>query len=182
MKTESMPVDSLKPDPGNARRHNETNIRAIMKSLERFGQQKPIVVDQSGTVVAGNGFLEAARRLGWQDVVVTRTKLTGTGARAYSIADNRTTDLSDWDDAILQEALNQIRAEEEALAEAAGFGLDDDTEVDAPAHLESISTKAPPKMAWVLIGIPTARFGEIADLVETIGAVDGAEIETQLGD
>ena len=57
------PIAEVTLDPANARAHSERNLQAIADSLDRFGQQKPIVITPDGTVVAGNGTLEAARSL-----------------------------------------------------------------------------------------------------------------------
>ena len=63
MNVETVPLTSLTPDPLNARKHNRRNIDAIKASLSKFGQRKPIVVTNDGTVIAGNGTLEAATSL-----------------------------------------------------------------------------------------------------------------------
>ena len=97
-------VDSLSADPANVRTHDKRNIDAIKASLRRFGQQKPIVVDGDGVVVAGNGTLAAARELGWQEIAVARTNLKGADAVAYAIADNRTAELARWEKLTGQEA------------------------------------------------------------------------------
>lgn len=102
---ERVSVDELKLDPKNARRHPDRNLAAIRASLERFGQQKPIVVKKDGTVIAGNGTLEAARLLGWTHLDVVRTSLDGADAAAFAIADNRTGELSEWDVNALIETL-----------------------------------------------------------------------------
>ena len=59
MEIEDVPVDSLHNDPANVRKHGEQNLAAIKASLARFGQQKPIVVNADGGVIAGNGTLMA---------------------------------------------------------------------------------------------------------------------------
>ena len=51
-------LDAIHPDPANARVHDKRNLDEIKGSLARFGQQKPIVVDRSGTIRAGNGDVE----------------------------------------------------------------------------------------------------------------------------
>lgn len=102
---ERVSVDELRLDPRNARLHPERNLTAIRASLERFGQQKPIVVKKDGTVVAGNGTLEVARQLGWTHVDVVRTELDGAAAAAFAVADNRTGELSEWDVNALIETL-----------------------------------------------------------------------------
>jgi ParB-like chromosome segregation protein Spo0J len=60
MKLESLPIDQVHADPANARRHPQRNLDAIMSSLARFGQQKPIVIDEQNICRAGNGTLAAA--------------------------------------------------------------------------------------------------------------------------
>lgn len=97
MEIQRMPLGDLSPDPSNARRHPERNLDAIIASLRKFGQQKPIVVDGRGIVVAGNGTFEAAKRLGWSEIAVVRTDLAGIEATAFAIADNRTAELAEWD-------------------------------------------------------------------------------------
>lgn len=116
-----MRVADLSCDPSNARRHSPRNIDAIKASLSRFGQQKPIVVGKGGVVIAGNGTLEAARALGWESVAAVETALEGPEAAAYAIADNRTGELAEWDDAALAELLSSIQADDASLLEAIGF-------------------------------------------------------------
>ena len=94
LKVETVTLASLALDPRNARRHPERNLESIKASLNRFGQQKPIVVDADGVIVAGNGTYAAAAALGWKSIDVVCTKLRGAEARAFAIADNRTAEPS----------------------------------------------------------------------------------------
>jgi DNA modification methylase len=123
---ERVPLDQLTPDPANARLHDERNLDAIKGSLARFGQQKPIVVDRRGVIRAGNGTYQAAKALGWKGLDVVRTDLDGLEAAAFSIADNRTSDLSAFDDGALGRLLEQLRAED--ALDGIGF---DEREIDA---------------------------------------------------
>ena len=54
MQIKKIAIEKLSNDPANARKHDDRNIEAIVGSLRRFGQQKPIVVDVTGVVRAGN--------------------------------------------------------------------------------------------------------------------------------
>ena len=108
MNTELVPIDDLTPDPANARKHGERNLSSIIDSLRAFGQQKPIVVDRRGVVIAGNGTLEAAKRLGWEEIAVVRTELDPTQATAFGIADNRTAELAEWDEDVLVSLLDSL--------------------------------------------------------------------------
>lgn len=123
-----VPIASLLADPRNARHHDEKNIEAITASLRKFGQQKPIVVDQTGKrVIAGNGTLVAAQRLGWENVAVSKSSLADLQADAYGIADNRSAELASWRDDVLASVLKDIAALEDHpdLFEATGFNLRD---------------------------------------------------------
>lgn len=118
----SRPIDSITPDPANLRRHNERSLAAVAASLARFGQQKPIVIDRKGVVIAGHGVLGAARRLGWKQVAVIESRLGGVERIAYGIADNRTAELSEWDEGALIATLREMDA---TLQSVTGFDVDD---------------------------------------------------------
>lgn len=106
---ERVSIESLRLDPQNARLHPLKNMEAIKASLEEFGQQRDILVARStGTVVAGNGTLMAAKELGWTDINVTWTDLEGDRAMAYALADNGTSLLADWDIPILEIQISQL--------------------------------------------------------------------------
>lgn len=94
-------IDSLKNDPKNARTHGKRSIESIKRSLEDFGMQKPVIALPDGTVIAGNGVLQAAEELGWTKIaVVVFSDISK--AREYALQDNRTAELSTWDDDILR--------------------------------------------------------------------------------
>lgn len=120
---EYVPISSLSQDPSNARKHSKKNLDAIKGSLAKFDLQKPIVISSDNIVLAGNGTLAAAKELGWKDIGIIRSKLTGTEAIAYAIADNRTGELAEWDDDILGKALGGLKAENFDLKE---IGFDDE--------------------------------------------------------
>lgn len=121
MAVEDIPVTDLHNDPANVRKHGEDNLAAIKASLARFGQQKPIVVNPEGVVIAGNGTLMAARALGWKTIKAVRTNLAGADATAFAIADNRTAELAEWDESALHQQLAAIAIDDEELLAATGF-------------------------------------------------------------
>lgn len=117
----AMPIAGLNPDPRNARIHDERNMQAILRSLERFGQRQPIVVQKKGMIVrAGNARLEAAKRLGWTTIAAVVVDDDDLEAISYAIADNRTAELARWDDEVLQELLENLQLEEVNLLDV-GF-------------------------------------------------------------
>ena len=127
MNIETIKIKDLLNDPSNVRKHDERNLDSIKASLQRFGQQKPIVVDGKGIVVAGNGTLDAAKSLGWKDIQIVRTELVGADAVAYAIADNRTAELAIWDDDALAQTLASLKLDESIDEAITGFT---DQEID----------------------------------------------------
>jgi len=77
-----VPLAEIHVDPKNARAHDDRNLAAIKGSYEQFGQQKPIVVDKAGKILAGNGQYEGAKALGWTHLAVVRTDLKAPRPRA----------------------------------------------------------------------------------------------------
>src|SRR5262249_28715188 len=90
-------IDDLKPFPGNPRRHPEAQIARLMRSIERVWTN-PILIDESGTILAGHGRWEAAKRLGRSEVPpLTIARLSTAERRAVVIADNRLREQAVWD-------------------------------------------------------------------------------------
>jgi ParB-like nuclease domain len=95
-------IDDLKPFPGNPRRHPESQIAGLMKSIGKVGTN-PILIDESAMILAGHGRLEAAKRLGMSEVpTITISGLSPAEKRAILIADNRLPERAVWDIDVLR--------------------------------------------------------------------------------
>lgn len=106
---EQLPIDELKLDPRNPRHHSDLQIGQIARSIETFGFNVPVLIDSENKVLAGHGRVLAARKLGRPSLPVIRlTHLTPEQARAFSIADNRLTETSTWDDRLLGEIFRDL--------------------------------------------------------------------------
>lgn len=87
---ESWPIDQVHPYPGNAKIHDEKQIKSIALSIQKFGFDVPIVVDGAGVIIKGHGRRLAAISLDYTHVpVIVRTDMTAKQANASRIADNR---------------------------------------------------------------------------------------------
>jgi site-specific DNA-methyltransferase (adenine-specific) len=119
MKIETLQIKDLTPDPQNARQHDDKNLKAIQGSLKEFGQRKPIVITEAGVIVAGNGTVEAAKRLGWLKIDAVRVPgdWTPEQTKAFALADNRTAELAAWSPEVLASQLVEL--------EAAGFEIEE---------------------------------------------------------
>ena len=110
MKTEAVKIAQLELDPNNVRTHDPRSLEAIRRSLDEFGQRKPIVITDANVVVTGNGTVQAAQALGWADIIAVRIPKgwADEKVRAFAIADNRTSELSTFDTAKLLEQLTEL--------------------------------------------------------------------------
>jgi site-specific DNA-methyltransferase (adenine-specific) len=169
MNIETLRIVELTPDPNNARQHDDKNLKAIMGSLKEFGQRKPIVITEAGTIVAGNGTVEAAKRLGWLDIEVVRVPSDWTDAqvKAFAIADNRTAELANWNQEVLTSQLLELEAEGWELAEF-GFEAFELPDEDKPIIEDEIPESAPSRVAlgdiWQL-GNHRLMCGDATDLL-----------------
>src|SRR5438034_1125032 len=102
-------TEELKLDPGNPRIHAKRQIGQIANSIRIFGFNVPVLVDRQGNVVCGHGRLLACRELGMTEVpTLCLDHLTPAQARAFTIADNRLTEIATWDDQLLAQQLRDL--------------------------------------------------------------------------
>jgi DNA modification methylase len=102
-------ISDLIPASDNPRKHDRAQVRAIARSIEAFGFNAPILTDKYRKIVAGHGRYEAAKLLGLtQAPVIFLDHLTEAQARAYRLADNKLTDRSRWDDAMVAAQLKEL--------------------------------------------------------------------------
>ncbi len=105
-------VSDLFPDPRNARAHSERNLELIAQSLTELGAARSIVVDEAGTILAGNATVQAAQQAGLigvrvidadgsELIAVRRSGLSPEQKRRLALFDNRTAELASWDTDIL---------------------------------------------------------------------------------
>jgi ParB-like chromosome segregation protein Spo0J len=133
-------ITELSLDPSNVRKHSRRNLDAIKASLRKFGQQKPIVVDAKGIVLAGNGTLTAAQELGWTEIQIVRTELEGVEAIMFAIADNRTAELAEWEEDKLNAVLKSLQDEGVDLVDV-GYSPEDvkiEVEKEAPQEFAEV--------------------------------------------
>ena len=134
-----IPIADLKCDPRNPRLHSERQINQLAKSINSFGFLWPVMIDGTRRVLAGHGRIEAAKRLGFQEVpTISIHHLSESQRRAFVIADNRLAEQASWDEKLLAEQFRELcEVELDFDLEATGFELG---EIDV--LIEDVSPKA----------------------------------------
>jgi ParB-like chromosome segregation protein Spo0J len=110
-KLEMLAIAELRPHPRNYNAHPEDQIEHIVESIREHGVYRNIVVARDGTILAGHGVVEAARRAGKVHVPGYRLDLDPYEPRALKVlaGDNEVAHLSAKDDRLLSEILREIK-------------------------------------------------------------------------
>lgn len=105
MKIIKLKLSELRSPEINVRKHTQIQIKEFARSLQKFGQVRPIVIDEKNVVYCGNGLVEAAESLGWESVDCYKIEgLSESDKKKLMIADNKIYTLGHDD----YEAINDI--------------------------------------------------------------------------
>ena len=101
-------IGEIKPYEKNPRK-NDNAVDAVASSIREFGFKNPIVIDGNNVIICGHTRYKAAQKLGL-DVVpcVVADDLTDEQIKAYRLADNKVSELAEWDIDLLGEELDGI--------------------------------------------------------------------------
>jgi ParB-like chromosome segregation protein Spo0J len=122
---EQVKLDKLIPYARNSRTHSDAQVAQIAASIKEFGFTNPVLIDETGSIIAGHGRVMAARKLAITDVPSIRlTHLTEAQKKAYIIADNKLALNAGWDDEMLAVEFSELKGMEFDL-DLTGFTTDE---------------------------------------------------------
>lgn len=184
-------LNELKPYEKNPR-YNEPAVSAVSKSIEQFGFLVPLVITKDNEIVAGHTRYKAAKRLKLKTVpAIVADELTEEQIKAFRLADNKVSELAEWDEGLLAQELETI-----VNIDMKDFGfvldaIEEPIEMPEPempntdpddGHFEYIETVARPGDIWqlgrhrVMCGNPQ-DIGDIAKLLEVdLSALKGIQL------
>ncbi len=182
-----LPIGEVTLDPDNANRGTIRGKKLIKNSLKKYGAGRSILLDANNMVISGNKTVQAAKAQGYKNIkiidvdgdtliAVRRMDLDlkrDKKARELAIAENRTAQVDlEWDPEVLKSTDADITDFFDPIE------MDNLTNEGRGRNvIEKISNLPPPKMIWVLLGIPFARFDLIQEALASIEAE--AEISVQ---
>lgn len=121
MNVEMMNVEEVIPYKSNPR-NNDDAVEYVKNSIEQFGFKVPIVIDKHNIIVAGHTRHKASLELGLKEVpVIKADDLTDEQVNAFRIADNKVSEIAEWDEDKLQEELEKIED-----IDMSDFGFDEE--------------------------------------------------------
>ncbi len=146
----TMPISELKRPERNVRIHTDKQLKEFERSIRMFGQIRPLVVDETNTILAGVGCFETLCRMGATEAAVYKlSDLTESQKKKLMIADNKIYGLG----------IDNLETFDSFLKE-----LSDD--LDIPGFDESILQSM------------VAEAEEVTDKIMEYGSVDDSEIES----
>jgi DNA modification methylase len=151
VKIKKCKVSDLKPYENNAKIHTPAQIAQIIKSIEDFGFNDPIAIDENNMVIEGHGRLLAIKQMGWTEVECIRLEgLTEDQKRAYIHVHNQLTLNTGFDLDLLEQELKSIEGiDMGAFGFDMDFALEGDWDFDdgenAEAELVSTAAKKEPR-------------------------------------
>lgn len=131
LKVVDVPLGTIRPYEGNAKKHTSEQIDAVEASIREFGFSNPVLLwhNEGGEpeIIAGHARCKAAQNLGMQEVpAIFLDDLSDAQRRALTLADNQTTMMTGWD-------FDQLGYELDTLSgdfDMQDFGFDVDGMVD----------------------------------------------------
>lgn len=156
MKIEKIKVSDLKPYENNAKIHTHEQVEQIKKSIQEFGFNDPIAVDENNMIVEGHGRLMAVKALGYTEVDCIRLDgMTDEQKRAYIHVHNQLTLNTGFDLGILEAELKSIESIDMGV-----FGFDMDFDIDMDFDDEAAEDDYEPEIPEE----PKAKLGDIYQL------------------
>lgn len=169
-------VDELIPYINNPR-YNDQAVDAVASSIKNFGFKVPIVIDSKNEIVNGHTRLKAAKKLGLTEVpVIVAGDLTPEQIKAFRIADNKVSEIAEWNEELLAIELEEL---ENLGVQMSEYGFDIELEqIPDPVDESELYTQK--------VDIPqyqiTGEEPEIEDMLDTekadslIERIEGADV------
>lgn len=127
-------IDDLKPYEHNAKEHDETQVKNIAKSIEKYGWQNPVLIDKDNVIIAGHGRVLGAQELGLSECpCIYADDLTEEQVREYRILDNKLNE-SSWIDEELEFELPELDFSDFDLDFDVDLDIDEPKEINEGGH------------------------------------------------
>lgn len=146
-------IDTIEEYEKNAKLHPKEQIEQIKKSIEEFGNNDPIAIDENNVIIEGHGRYKALKELGYKEVeVIKLTHLSEEQKKAYILAHNKLTMNTDFDIDLLNDELADI-----IDIDMSDFGFEMSFDDEEEEVVEDEFDDTPPEE-------PTAKLGDIYQL------------------
>jgi ParB-like chromosome segregation protein Spo0J len=109
MKIEEIDIDLIKPYKNNPREIPIEAVETVKKSIQEFGNNQPIVIDNDNVIVVGHTRWRALKNLGKKKAFVIKKDFKKSEAIAYRIMDNRSGENAKWEKTLLKQEIEALQ-------------------------------------------------------------------------
>jgi ParB family transcriptional regulator, chromosome partitioning protein len=166
-------LDSIKPYPNNAKKHDQTQISNVAQSIKEFGFVQPIVVDKNNVIIIGHCRYLALIKLGYEEIPddwVKKVDLSEADAERLRLLDNKTNE-SEWDNDLIQQLIPDL--------DFSMFDIDWNIEDVSEPDIEE-KELAPYTKVHYLVTTDVNNNDRIIDLIDELRRTEGVEVESTL--
>lgn len=179
-----VPANELLDNPKNWRKHpkeQQAALDAMLSEIGFAGAALAFETPEGLMLIDGHDRKRSTRN---ETIPVLVTDLTPEEADIVLATFDPIGAMAEADKSQLESLMQDIATDEQDVADLLTRIAEENGVVpdDGEVVLKQLDTKPPPVMTWVLIGIPTVRFGEVAEQVEGMAAIDGIVVETTSND
>lgn len=147
MQIEKVKIADLLEYKNNAKEHPQWQIEQIVESIEKFGFNDPIAIDENNTIIEGHGRLYALQEMGADEVECIRLSHLGENEKkAYILAHNKLTMNTEFDADLLAQELGEIEGIDmssfgflmDPLIEVVEDDFDDEAAIEQPEPIAKL--------------------------------------------
>jgi len=153
-RVQEVSLELLVPYANNAKKHSNEQVEKIAESIKEFGFLSPCLIDNDYNIIAGHGRVMAANKLGLKTVPCVFVEgLSEAQRRAYILADNKLTEMGEWDFDMVQielEELNDMGFNVDLTGFEYEKEIDYENIVEDDYEEENIKSRTSRGQVWVL--------------------------------
>lgn len=147
MQIEKVKIADLLEYKNNAKEHPQWQIEQIVESIEKFGFNDPIAIDENNIIIEGHGRLYALQEMGAEEVECIRLSHLGENEKkAYILAHNKLTMNTEFDADLLAQELGEIEGIDmssfgflmDPLIEVVEDDFDDEAAIEQPEPIAKL--------------------------------------------
>jgi hypothetical protein len=180
----TVPARDIRANPRNWRTHPESQQAALRAILKEVGWASALVARElpDGSLELIDGHLRADTAAD-EEVPVVVVDVTEQEAEKLLLSMDPLAALAESNAQALDSLMRDAQTGEAALAKMwEGLAEENGLLEDGEAAVTELENKPPPKMAWVVVGVPVVRYGEVQAAIEALSALPGVHVMSTAND
>ena len=165
MQIELIDINLIKEYENNVKIHTDEQIEQIIMSIQKYGNNDPIAIDENNTIIEGHGRFLALKRLGYNTIPVIKLgHLTDEQKREYILIHNKLTMNTGFDMERLEKELDEIETDLSLY----GFEQFEEIFEELDEELEELEDEPTDETVKLTIKLSRTEYEAVVNKLETI--------------